>query len=85
MPPHNNVVPDLNKIINFCSLTDDCVSQGATIDSAVGADFNIVLDYDTADLGYLEMPSWTHCKTKSILAEGDPRMESNAVPDKSIG
>ena len=58
MPAAENVAPDhhimcqMYQIIELVAFTNDCVTQRAAIDSAVGSHFDIGLNYYTAKLGY---------------------------------
>src|SRR5262249_26107792 len=44
MPADTGVVPDLDKIIDLGSLTDNGVAERATINSRAGADLHLVLE-----------------------------------------
>src|SRR5215472_15154579 len=55
VPSCSGVVPNLHKIINLGALTDDGVAQGATIDGGTGADLDVVLDDDPAQLRDLDV------------------------------
>ena len=55
MPADDDVVPDLHEIINFRAFADDRVLERAPVDALIGADLDVVLDDDTADLRHLEV------------------------------
>lgn len=48
--PDIDIVPDLNKIIDFRAAADACDTAASPVDSTVGADFNIVFDNDRSNL-----------------------------------
>lgn len=48
----SHVVPDLYQIINPRARTDDCVRPGATVNSRIGTNFDLILDQNTAKLRY---------------------------------
>ena len=48
--PDIDIVPDLNKIIDFRAAADACDTAASPVDGTVGADFNIVFDNDRSNL-----------------------------------
>src|SRR5689334_11077115 len=70
---------DLNKVIYFCSFTDDCWAKGAAIDCYVGADFNVILDDYVSDLRHLQVSTGIQHITKSIGANDGSRVDADAI------
>src|ERR671914_3119822 len=85
MPSNDDVVPDLNKIINFRPLADDCVFKGAPVNRRVRADFYVVLNDHPADLRHLQMAFLPHRETEAILTKPHTRMQGYAVADERVG
>ena len=85
MPPNHDVVPDLDEIINFRALADDRVLKGAPIDGRIGADLDVVLDDDPADLRHLEVPAGAHGEAEAVLADAHARMDDDPVADEGMG
>jgi hypothetical protein len=50
MPPDRAVVSDLDKIVDLGALADDGVASRAAIDRRIGADLDLILDYDAPGL-----------------------------------
>src|SRR3990172_8390764 len=84
MAPNDDVVPDLDQIINFRPLADDRILKSPAIDRRIGADLDVVLDYDAADLGHLEMPPWPHGVAEPVLANSYSRVQDDAIADDGM-
>src|SRR5215470_5118824 len=84
MPTDHHVVPDLHKIINFGAFPDHCIGEGAAVDAAVGADFHVVVENDTADLRHLEVALGAHGKAKPVLAYAHACVQDHPVTDDGV-
>ena len=51
--PNAHVMCDLHQVVDLATLADDGVTQGAAVDGRISADFNIVLDDGSSELGKL--------------------------------
>ena len=76
---------DLHKIINFRSRPDHRVGAAAAVDGSVGADLDIILDQDAAQLRNLEVPVRAGRKPKPVLADAGAGMNGNPLADKATG
>ena len=82
---------NLNKIIDLTALTNPSAAKARSINGGAGADFDIVVDLDNANLFNLEMPSLRELVTKAICAyraaavNDDAISESAAVFDGGVG
>src|SRR5689334_6768785 len=85
MPSNHNVVPDLHEIINFRALSDHRVAQGAAVDSGIRADFDPILDNDSADLRHFQMARLAHGEAEASLPDGCAGMDSDMVTDQGVG
>ena len=56
----------------------------ATIDGGAGADLNVILDDDAAELRDFEMTFCTHHEAKSILTDFASGMDDDAVADERV-
>src|SRR5690606_16707171 len=70
MRANRHVVCHLNEVIEFCSFTDNRRPHRSAIDRGVGANFHVILDYYTADLGNFDPLSSEKREPKAILANG---------------
>src|SRR4029077_6140579 len=84
MPADHHVVPDLHEIINFGTLTDHRVLEGAAVDTAVGANFDVIIKDDTADLGHLQMALRAHGKAEAILADANTSVEDHPIANDGV-
>ena len=83
--PIDDVVGDLHEVIDLGALADHRVAAGAAIDRGVGADLDIVLDDDPADLRHLQVPAGPHGEAETVLAEAGARMDDDAVAEERVG
>ena len=84
MAADDHVVGDLHQIVDLGALADHRVAAGAAIDRRVGADLDVVLDDDAADLRNFEVPLRPHGEAETVLADAHARMEDHAVADESV-
>src|SRR5215207_6276421 len=82
--PDDHVMTDLDEVIDLGPLADDPVAARAAIDGRVGADLDVVLDDDAADLGHLPVPARAHGEAETVLLDADARMQDHAVPDERV-
>ena len=67
--PIEHVVADLDEIVDLGALADHGVADGAAVDGRVGADLDIILDDDPADLRHLAWPSAPMHEAEAVLAD----------------
>ena len=84
VPADLDIVADLDLVIDLRPLADHRVAVGAAVDRRVGADLDVVLDDDAADLRDLGMASRTHGKAETVLADAHTGMDDDAVADQSV-
>src|SRR5579872_677638 len=82
MPADHHVVGDLHQIVDFRPLADDRVAIGAAVDRRAGADLDIVLNDDAADLRHFRVAARPHGEAESVLADMDAGMDDDAVADQ---
>ena len=82
MAADDDVVGDLNQVVDLGSLADDRVAVGAAVDRRPGADLDVVLDDDAADLRHLEVPARPEREAEAVLADMDAGMDDDAVADQ---
>ena len=78
MLPDLHVVPDLDQIVDLGPLAYHGFAQGRPIDRGPGADLDVVLDPDDADLRDLVMLALVHGKAVAIGADDDARVNDAA-------
>src|SRR5215203_6184399 len=83
MPADRHIVTDLDLIVDFRAFADDGVAQTAAIDGGPGADLDLVLDHDPADLRYLKMAFGPKKhKIISVLPDAAAGMDQYLVADQ---
>ena len=55
MPADRHIVADLDQIVDLGALADHGIADGAAVDGRIGADLDVVLDDDAADLRHFQM------------------------------
>ena len=55
MAANADIVADLDEVVDLGALADHGVADGAAVDGGAGADLDVVLDDDAADLRHLEV------------------------------
>ena len=68
-----DVVADLDLIVDLGALADDRVAIAAAVDGGVGADLDVVLDDDAADLDDLDVAGGAGHEAEAVLAEARRR------------
>ena len=82
MAADDDVVGDLHQIVDLGPFADDRVAVGAAVDRRPGADLDVVLNDDAADLRHLEMPARPEREAEAVLADMDAGMDDDAVADQ---
>src|SRR5262249_46850553 len=84
MTANRDIVADLYQVVDLGPLADDGVAGAAAVDGGAGADLDIVLDDDAADLRDLEMSRRSHHEAETVLADADAGMDDHAVADERV-
>ncbi len=84
MTADHHVVGDLHEVIDLGALADHRVARGAAVDRRVGADLDIVLDDDPADLRHLQVAVRAHGEAEAVLADAGARMDDDAVAEQRV-
>ena len=85
MAADDDVVGDLHQIVDLGPFADDRIAVGAAVDRRTGADLDVVLDDDAADLRHLEVPARPEREAEAVLADVDAGMDDDAVADERAG
>jgi hypothetical protein len=72
---------DLDEIIDFDSASDNRLTERRAVDRSVGADLDVIFNYDNARLGDLDARAPGARIAESIAADHDSGMENNPVAD----
>src|SRR6266540_4551193 len=86
----HDIVTDLHKVIDLGAAADDRRAERAAVDARVGADFDVVLKNDVADLRDLEVPALVEDVSKTVRADdhagvnADPRADLRAGGERHI-
>ena len=73
--PRRDVVPDLHQVVEARAGADHRVLQRATIDRAVGADLDVILQDDPAKLRHAVEASGGDGEAKTLLADARARID----------
>src|SRR6185295_13874672 len=57
----------------------------APVDGGIGADFDPILNDDSADLRHFYMALLAHGEAEAVLADGRAGMDSDMVTDQGVG
>ena len=76
---------DLHQIVDLGALADDGVADRAAVDRGVGADLDVVLDDDAADLRHLrDARAAPGTIAEAVLADARAGMDDDAVADQRM-
>src|SRR4030042_7036282 len=78
------IMSDLNKVIDFCSFSDNCIAKCCPVNCCSCTDFNIVLNYHTTELRYFMMNPVIGGKPKSIASDNSTCMNYYAITNSHI-
>ena len=84
MAADDDVVADLHEVVDLGALADHRVAAGAPVDGGVGADLDVVLDDDAADLRHLEMALAPHGEAEAVLADAAPAWRITRLPISAL-
>src|SRR5262249_334869 len=84
VPADHDVVRDLDQIVDLGSFADDRITDPATVDRGIGADFDIVLDDHPSDLRNFAGALGTACEAKAVLTDRTARVYNDAVADQGV-
>src|SRR4051794_21392339 len=79
-----NIVGDLNQIVDLGPLADDRVGHRAAIDGRIGADLDIILNDDAADLRHAFGPLGAAHEAEAILADPGAAVDDDTVAQKRV-
>src|SRR5690606_36662653 len=78
------IMGDLDEIIYLGPLADHRIGKRAAIDRGVGADLDVVLDDDAAELGHLVEAGAARHVAEAVLADAHAGMDDDAVAEKCV-
>ena len=84
MPADLDVVRDLDEVVDLGPLPDHGVADGAAVDGGIGADLDVVLDDDAADLRNLAVAAGARQIAEAILPDAHAGMDDDAVADQRM-
>ena len=85
MTANHDVVADLHEIVDLRALADHGVAVRAPIDRHPGADLDVVLNDDAADLRHFEMPPRPEGEPEAVLADMRAGVNDHPVADQRRG
>src|SRR5579884_526341 len=84
MPPDANVVGNLDEIVDLGAFSDHGVTSRTAVDRAVGADFHVILNDDSATLGYFLMTLPPRQIAEAVLSDPGAWMNDHAVAEQRV-
>src|SRR5208283_6159036 len=85
MPANRDIVAYLHKVVDLGALADHGVANGAAVDRGAGADLDVVLDDDAAELRHLVVAPLGHHEVKPVLTYLAAGMNDDPVADQRVG
>ena len=82
MATDDDVVADLHQIVDLRPLADHGVAVRAAVNRYAGADLDIILNDDAADLRHFEMPPRPKGESEAILSDMRAGMNNHPVADQ---
>ena len=79
--PDLHIVCYLDKVVDFCALSDDCVAECRTVDGHIGANLHIIFYDYPSDLRYLVMLTLFEGVSVSVGAYYSSGMNNDPVSD----
>lgn len=79
----SHVVGDLYEVIDLCTFANDGVVQRTTVDRRIGANLDIVLNDDSAELGNLLQAGGTQDVAETVLPNPHTVMKRHLIADES--
>ena len=77
----DDVVGDLDEVVDFGALTDDGFAEAGAVDGGVCADFDVVVDFNDADLVDFDVFSFVEFVAIAIGADDAAGLEDDAVAE----
>ena len=91
MGADRHVMGDLDQVIDLSALLDHRLADGGSINRNIGAEFDVILNRDPAELRNLIVPSLILHIAESVASDDrtavndDPRADGAAFPDDDVG
>ena len=76
----HDVVGDLHEVVDFGAFADDGGAKRAAVNRHVGADFNVVVNDNLADLRNFSVDAAVRDVAKAVGANDRARVDANARP-----
>ena len=78
---NTDIVTDLNLVIQFYSVADLGIAEGAAINRRITADFDIIADNNPPDLGYFDPDTVVIGEAKTVRTQHGARMDQTTLAD----
>ena len=84
-PPHLGVVGEVHEVVDFCAGSDPRVSDGATVEGAIGPDLHVVPHRTCSDLRDLLGLAVDLRVAEPVHAQPSPRMHDHTASQDGVG
>src|SRR5690606_15595684 len=84
MGAYRYVMGDMNQVVEFNTVFNNCIFQGSPVNRYTGANFNIVTDNNRSQLWHLDPATFFGSKTKPIGTDDRRRMDQNPGSQTAI-
>jgi hypothetical protein len=84
MPANDDVMRHVDQIINLRALADDGGPERATVNGRIGADLDVVVDDDIADLQHFAVAAFVENITIAVGADDSAGVDADAMTDLAL-
>ena len=84
MPADHHIVGDLHQVVDLGALADHGVAQAPAVDRGAGANLDVVLNDNAADLRHLDVALGARHVAEAVLADVATRMNDDAIADRRV-
>lgn len=81
MVAYDHVMRDMDEVVDFGALADDCGAEGRAIDGGIGADLDVVANDDVADLKNFAVAAFVENVAVAVGADDGSGVDDDAVAD----
>ena len=81
MFPDDHVVRDLHEVVDFHPFLNPGAAKTRAIDRRVGADLDVVVDLDDANLWHFFVPAGGHFEAEAVRADDRAAVNDDAIAD----
>ena len=81
MPANDHVVGDMDQVVDFRALADDGGAERAAVNGGIGADLDIVVDDDVAELKHFPVAALVEHIAEAVRADDRAGVDGDAMAE----